>query len=69
MLVMEKMILQQTRRAPAVFTVGAIATAGVLAMGLVSFKRGNTALSQKLMRTRVLVQGATVALMVGTSGT
>lgn len=47
---------------------GAIATAGVLAAGLVAFRQGNQALSQRMMRTRVLVQGATVALMVGTSG-
>lgn len=46
--------------------VGAIATAGVLVAGLVAFKQGNTNLSQNLMRTRVLFQGATVALMVGT---
>lgn len=44
---------------------GALATAGVLVAGLVAFKRGNTNLSQQLMRTRVLFQGATVAFMVG----
>lgn len=42
-------------------------TAGVLTAGLISFKRGNSVLGQKLMRARVVVQGATVALMVGTA--
>mmetsp|Transcript_30856 Transcript_30856/g.37399 ORF Transcript_30856/g.37399 Transcript_30856/m.37399 type:complete len:93 (+) Transcript_30856:145-423(+) len=56
-----------THRNPLVL-VGAIATAGVLAAGLVAFRNGNTDLSQKMMRTRVLFQGATVAVMVGTSG-
>lgn len=43
-------------------------TAGVLMAGLVAFKKGNTAVSQAMMRARVLAQGATVALMAGTSG-
>lgn len=42
-------------------------TAGVLTAGLISFKQGNSLLGQKLMRVRVVVQGATVALMVGTA--
>lgn len=42
-------------------------TAGVLTAGLISFRRGNSHLGQKLMRARVVVQGATVALMVGTA--
>ncbi|CAM6095036.1 unnamed protein product [Calypogeia fissa] len=42
--------------------IGAFATAAVLIAGLYSFKQG----SQLLMRARVLMQGATVALMVGT---
>lgn len=42
-------------------------TAGVLTAGLISFKQGNSLLGQKLMRARVVVQGATVALMVGTA--
>ncbi|PSS35199.1 RING-H2 finger protein [Actinidia chinensis var. chinensis] len=46
---------------------GAFMTAGVLAAGLISFKRGNSQLGQQLMRARVVVQGATVALMVGTA--
>ncbi|RYR26291.1 hypothetical protein Ahy_B02g060511 isoform A [Arachis hypogaea] len=47
--------------------VGAFITAGVLTAGLISFRRGNSHLGQKLMRARVVVQGATVALMVGTA--
>ncbi|KAJ0986667.1 hypothetical protein J5N97_005023 [Dioscorea zingiberensis] len=47
--------------------VGAFITAGVLMMGLISFKRGNSQLGQKLMRARVVAQGATVALMVGSA--
>jgi hypothetical protein len=45
---------------------GAIATAGVLLAGLVSFKQGNFNRSQMFMRARVGFQAATVALMVGT---
>mmetsp|Transcript_2449 Transcript_2449/g.5039 ORF Transcript_2449/g.5039 Transcript_2449/m.5039 type:complete len:89 (+) Transcript_2449:250-516(+) len=48
--------------------VGALATGGVLTMGLVAFRQGNMAMSQKMMRARVILQGATVALLVGTSG-
>lgn len=44
---------------------GAIATAGVLVAGLVSFRQGNFRRSQMLMRTRVGFQAATVALLVG----
>ncbi|XP_012080108.1 RING-H2 finger protein ATL48 [Jatropha curcas] len=47
--------------------VGALMTAGVLTAGLISFRRGNSQLGQILMRARVAVQGATVALMVGTA--
>jgi hypothetical protein len=48
--------------------VGAGATALVLASGFVAFKAGNARASQFAMRARVLTQGATVALMVATSG-
>ncbi|KAJ6375586.1 hypothetical protein OIU77_000547 [Salix suchowensis] len=47
--------------------VGALMTAGVLTAGLISFRRGNSQMGQVLMRARVVVQGATVALMVGTA--
>lgn len=46
---------------------GAFVTAGVLTAGLISFRQGNSRLGQVLMRARVVVQGATVALMVGTA--
>jgi Hypoxia induced protein conserved region len=46
---------------------GALLTAGVLTAGLISFRQGNSNLGQKLMRARVVVQGATVALMVGSA--
>ncbi|KAK6924880.1 Hypoxia induced protein, domain [Dillenia turbinata] len=44
--------------------IGALLTAGVLTAGLISFRQGNSQLGQKLMRARVVVQGATVALMI-----
>ncbi|KAK1310212.1 RING-H2 finger protein ATL48 [Acorus calamus] len=47
--------------------IGALLTAGVLTAGIISFKHGNSQLGQKLMRARVVVQGATVALMVGSA--
>ncbi|XP_050224120.1 RING-H2 finger protein ATL48-like [Mercurialis annua] len=47
--------------------IGALVTAGVLTAGLFSFRQGNSHLGQILMRARVVVQGATVALMVGTA--
>ncbi|XP_024978311.1 RING-H2 finger protein ATL46-like [Cynara cardunculus var. scolymus] len=47
--------------------IGALITAGVLTAGLISFKKGNSELGQKLMRARVVAQGGTVALMVGTA--
>lgn len=46
---------------------GALLTAGVLTAGLISFKKGNSELGQKLMRARVVTQGVTVAIMVGTA--
>lgn len=48
--------------------VGTAMTAGVLCVGLVAFKRGNTGMSQRMMRARVMLQAATVAVMVGSSG-
>lgn len=49
------------------FMSGAFITAGVLTAGLVSFRLGNSQLGQKLMRARVVAQGATVAIMVGSA--
>jgi hypothetical protein len=40
----------------------------VLVIGLAAFKQGNKKLSQQMMRTRVLFQGGTVLLMLGSSG-
>lgn len=57
----------QRKRNPLV-ALGALATAGVLVVGLMAFKQGNSKLSQTMMRARVMAQGATVALMLGTSG-
>eukprot|EP00948_MAST-09A_sp_MAST-9A-sp1_P000848 g848.t1 len=50
--------------------IGAAATLGILTTGLWSFSQGprNANLSQKLMRARVLMQGATIcAIMAGTA--
>lgn len=47
---------------------GAVATGGVLLGGLIAFKNGKSALSQQFMRARVIVQGITVAIMVGSGG-
>lgn len=46
---------------------GWLLTVGVLTAGLISFRHGNSRLGQKLMRARVVPQGATVALMFGTA--
>ncbi|KAH0777249.1 hypothetical protein KY290_008660 [Solanum tuberosum] len=55
------------RNTPMLKFFSAFLTAGVLTAGLISFKRGNSQLGQQLMRARVLVQGGTVALMVGSA--
>ncbi|KAF3329680.1 RING-H2 finger protein ATL48-like protein [Carex littledalei] len=47
--------------------IGALITAGVLTAGLISFRQGNSHLGQMLMRARVVAQGGTVALMVGSA--
>ncbi|KAL5720328.1 RING-H2 finger protein atl48 [Ranunculus cassubicifolius] len=61
-------IFQSKKRVKNPFVpIGALLTAGVLTAGLISFRQGNSQLGQKLMRARVVVQGATVALMVGTA--
>lgn len=58
---------EKKQKSPLVL-LGAFATAGVLAGGLIAFKRGNQNASQALMRARVLLQACTVACMVATSG-
>jgi hypothetical protein len=55
------------RRNPLVL-VGSAATAGVLAAGLIAFRRGNTRVSQQMMRARILAQASTVAIMTASSG-
>jgi hypothetical protein len=45
--------------------ISAAATAAILAGGLFQFKRGNSLWSQRLMRARVVAQGATLALLAG----
>lgn len=47
---------------------GAVATGAVLLGGLVAFKNGKSALAQQFMRARVITQGITVAIMVGSGG-
>lgn len=43
--------------------IGAVTTAAVLMGGLFAFKRGSQAWSQRLMRARVLAQGATLVVL------
>ncbi|CAM9703035.1 unnamed protein product [Phaeothamnion confervicola] len=44
--------------------IGAFATIAFLGSGLYAFQKGHQRLSQKLMRGRVLAQGATVAVLM-----
>ncbi|CAI7890246.1 unnamed protein product [Closterium sp. NIES-53] len=60
-------LFQQKDKNPLVL-LGAFTTAAVLVAGLASFKQGNDRRSQMLMRARVVTQGGTVALMLGTIG-
>ncbi|KAJ8753546.1 hypothetical protein K2173_022787 [Erythroxylum novogranatense] len=64
---LEQFLEEKKRIRNPLVPVGALMTAGVLTAGLISFKRGNSQLGQTLMRARVVAQGATVALMVGTA--
>ncbi|CAL9247225.1 unnamed protein product [Arabidopsis halleri] len=64
---MEDLFQEKKRVRNPLVPLGALMTAGVLTAGLISFRRGNSQLGQVLMRARVVVQGATVALMVGTA--
>ncbi|XP_071614757.1 HIG1 domain family member 2A, mitochondrial [Heliangelus exortis] len=56
--------LRKTRENPLV-PLGCLCTVGVLAYGLISFKRGNTRQSQLMMRARILAQGFTFAALLG----
>mmetsp|Transcript_27101 Transcript_27101/g.42540 ORF Transcript_27101/g.42540 Transcript_27101/m.42540 type:complete len:100 (-) Transcript_27101:447-746(-) len=44
--------------------IGALATVGFLTGGLVSFRNGKAALSQKMMRGRIVAQAATVLVLM-----
>ncbi|KAJ6374245.1 hypothetical protein OIU78_029869 [Salix suchowensis] len=59
----EQLFEEKKRARNPLVPIGALVTAGVLTAGLISFRRGNSQLGQVLMRARVVVQGATVALM------
>jgi len=47
---------------------GTLVTAGVLTAGVRAFSKGNSQLSQKMMRWRVIAQGCTVAAIVFGAG-
>mmetsp|Transcript_25434 Transcript_25434/g.35042 ORF Transcript_25434/g.35042 Transcript_25434/m.35042 type:complete len:83 (-) Transcript_25434:200-448(-) len=64
----EDMFAPSAKKRNPLVLVGALATAGVLVSGLVAFKHGAQQRSQAMMRARVIFQGVTVALMVGSSG-
>ncbi|KAG9448757.1 hypothetical protein H6P81_008722 [Aristolochia fimbriata] len=64
---LEDLFEQKKRVKNPLVPLGALITAGVLTAGLVSFKRGNSVLGQKLMRARLVTQGATAALMIGSA--
>ncbi|XP_024393735.1 RING-H2 finger protein ATL48 [Physcomitrium patens] len=63
---MDDMFANPSKKRNPLVLCGALATAGVLVGGLVSFRQGNRNMSQMLMRARVGFQAATVALMAGT---
>ena len=42
-----------------------MATVGALCYGIYGFQTGNQRIQQKMMRARVLAQGATVLVLVG----
>ncbi|NXQ54318.1 HIG2A protein, partial [Anthoscopus minutus] len=56
--------LRKTRENPLV-PLGCLCTVGVLAYGMICFKKGNTRRSQLMMRARVVAQGVTIAALVG----
>lgn len=58
--------LSALRRNPLV-PAGAALTAGVLLRGLVAFHRGNARLSQRMMRLRVVAQGATLVALAASA--
>mmetsp|Transcript_15914 Transcript_15914/g.45590 ORF Transcript_15914/g.45590 Transcript_15914/m.45590 type:complete len:91 (-) Transcript_15914:554-826(-) len=58
----------QTRKRSPLVLLGAGVTAAILGAGLFAYKSGNKNMSQTMMRARVVAQGVTVAIMMGTSG-
>ncbi|NXR75166.1 HIG2A protein, partial [Pycnonotus jocosus] len=56
--------LRKTRENPLV-PLGCLCTVGVLAYGVICFKKGYTRRSQLMMRARVLAQGITIVSLVG----
>ncbi|KAK9859301.1 hypothetical protein WJX84_011778 [Apatococcus fuscideae] len=65
---MDEDILPPKKKKSPLVLAGAGVTAGVLIAGLMFFNKGNDRMSQHMMRARVIAQGVTVAIMVGTSG-
>eukprot|EP00793_Prasinoderma_coloniale_P005455 PRCOL_00004863-RA len=62
----EDLFATKPRRNPLV-PLGALVTTAVLCTGLYAFKTNNVKLSQKMMRMRVIAQGATVVVMAGSA--
>ncbi|XP_058704391.1 HIG1 domain family member 2A, mitochondrial [Poecile atricapillus] len=56
--------VRKTRENPLV-PLGCLCTVGVLAYGIICFKKGQTRRSQLMMRARVVAQGFTIAALVG----
>lgn len=48
-----------------IFIPGCIFTACVLSYGIYSFSKGRSQMSQKMMRLRIVAQGATIVALVG----
>lgn len=60
-------IIELCKKEPLV-PIGALTTAGILAYGLSTFRRGNIRQSQRAMRARVLAQGFTIIAVVAYGG-
>jgi len=60
-------IIQHIKRQPHLF-LGCAATAGILIYGVNAFRKGDSALSQKMMRWRVGMQGFTILMILSSVG-
>jgi len=60
-------IFQHIKKEPYIFA-GCVATVGILLTGITAFFKGNSQLSQKMMRWRVGMQGVTVLMIVSSFG-